>query len=590
MTFAIHGLNVSRGVAIGRAVLVASSRVDVAHYFVQPHEVRSEIDRLFTGRSAVVDEIRRLQESITHMGPKEAPHELGALLEVHLMLLQDDELVSGVQRWITERLYNAEWALTTQLEVIARQFDEMEDEYLRERKADLEQIVERVLRAMKGTSSPIMVHQTRAVRKSQQDLLLDDTVDVPLILIAHDLSPADMLQFKQSVFAGFITDVGGKTSHTAIVARSMDIPAVVGARLASQLVRQDDWVIIDGDAGVVIVDPSSIILAEYGFKQRQRELERGRLLRLLHTPAVTMDGERIELLANIEMPEDAHIALKAGAVGVGLFRSEFLFMGRQGRLPGEEEQYQAYKRAVEGMQGLPVTIRTVDVGADKPLDESLRDDAHLNPALGLRAIRWSLADPAMFLTQLRAILRAAAHGKVHLLVPMLAHASEIRQTLSHLDHARAMLDNRGMAYGPVKLGAMIEIPAAALSLRLFLKYFDFLSIGTNDLIQYTLAIDRADESVAHLYDPLHPAVLRLVADTIAEGRAQGKDVAVCGEMAGDVSLTRLLLGLGLRSFSMHPAQILAVKQEILRADAGKLAPWARRVMDAEDPAREMAAN
>jgi phosphotransferase system enzyme I (PtsI) len=590
MTFAIHGLNVSRGVAIGRAVLVASSRVDVAHYFVQAHEVQSEIDRLFSGRSAVVDEIRRLQESITHMGPKEAPHELGALLEVHLMLLQDEELITSVKHWITERLYNAEWAMTTQLEVIARQFDEMEDEYLRERKADLEQIVERVLRAMKGSSSPIMVHQTRAVRKSQQDLLLDDTVDVPLILIAHDLSPADMLQFKQSVFAGFITDVGGKTSHTAIVARSMDIPAVVGARLASQLVRQDDWVIIDGDAGVVIVDPSSIILAEYGFKQRQRELERGRLQRLLHTPAVTMDGERIELLANIEMPEDAHIALKAGAVGVGLFRSEFLFMGRQGRLPGEEEQYQAYKRAVEGMQGLPVTIRTVDVGADKPLDESLRDDAHLNPALGLRAIRWSLADPAMFLTQLRAILRAAAHGKVHLLVPMLAHASEIRQTLSHLDHARAMLDNRGVAYGPVKLGAMIEIPAAALSLRLFLKYFDFLSIGTNDLIQYTLAIDRADESVAHLYDPLHPAVLRLVADTIAEGRAQGKDVAVCGEMAGDVSLTRLLLGLGLRSFSMHPAQILAVKQEILRADAGKLAPWARRVMDAEDPAREMAAN
>ena len=426
MTFAIHGLNVSRGVAIGRAVLVASSRVDVAHYFVKPDEVEAEINRLRAGRNAVIDEIHRLQESITHMGPKEAPHELGALLDVHLMLLQDQELVGGVKHWITERLYNAEWALTTQLEVIARQFDEMEDEYLRERKADLEQIVERVLRAMKGTGSPIVVHPQRVNRKpSQQDLLLDDTVDVPLILIAHDLSPADMLQFKQSVFAGFITDVGGKTSHTAIVARSMDIPAVVGARLASQLVRQDDWVIIDGDAGVVIVDPSSIILAEYGFKQRQRELERGRLQRLLHTPAITMDGEKVELLANIEMPEDAPVALKAGAVGVGLFRSEFLFMGRQGRLPGEEEQYQAYKRAVEGMQGLPVTIRTVDVGADKPLDDSLRDDAHLNPALGLRAIRWSLADPAMFLTQLRAILRAAAHGKVHLLVPMLAHAGEI---------------------------------------------------------------------------------------------------------------------------------------------------------------------
>jgi phosphotransferase system enzyme I (PtsI) len=590
MTFAIHGLNVSRGVAIGRAVLVASSRIDVAHYFVKANEVEAEINRVRIGRNTVIEEIQRLQETIAQMGPKETPHELGALLDVHLMLLQDDELVGGVKRWITERLYNAEWALTTQLEIIARQFDEMEDEYLRERKADLEQIVERVLRAMKGKGSPVAITPNpRSARKpSQQDLLLDDTVDVPLILIAHDLSPADMLQFKQSVFAGFITDVGGKTSHTAIVARSMDIPAVVGARLASQLVRQDDWVIIDGDAGVVIVDPSPIILAEYGFKQRQRELERGRLQRLLHTPSVTLDGEKVELLANIEMPEDALSAVKAGAVGVGLFRSEFLFMGRQGRLPGEEEQYQAYKRAVEGMNGLPVTIRTVDVGADKPLDDTVHDAAHLNPALGLRAIRWSLADPAMFLTQLRAILRAAAHGKVHLLVPMLAHAREIRQTLAHLDHARAMLDNRGVAYGPVKLGAMIEIPAAALSLRLFLKHFDFLSIGTNDLIQYTLAIDRADESVAHLYDPLHPAVLRLVADTIAECRAQGKGVSVCGEMAGDVGLTRLLLGLGLRSFSMHPAQILAVKQEILRADTSKLAPWAQRVRDAEDPALEMA--
>jgi phosphoenolpyruvate-protein phosphotransferase (PTS system enzyme I) len=361
----------------------------------------------------------------------------------------------------------------------------------------------------------------------------------------------------------------------------------VGARTCSQLVRQDDWVIIDGDAGLVIVDPSPIILAEYGFKQRQGELERGRLQRLLHTPAVTMDEQKVQLLANIEMPEDAGLALKAGALGVGLFRSEFLFMGRQGNLPDEEEQFQAYKKAVDGMQGLPVTIRTVDVGADKPLDDTLRDHAHLNPALGLRAIRWSLADPAMFLTQLRAILRAAAFGQVRLLIPMLAHGSEIRQTLAHVERARAQLDQRGIAYGHVALGAMIEIPAAALSLRLFLKYFDFLSIGTNDLIQYTLAIDRADESVAHLYDPMHPAVLRLVADTIAECRAQGKDVCVCGEMAGDVAFTRLLLGLGLRSFSMHPAQILAVKQEVLRADAAKLEAWAQDVCGAEEPGEEL---
>ncbi len=584
MTFSIHGLAVARGIAIGRAVLVASSRVDVAHYFIETSQIDAEISRVRVGRNKVVDEIHRLQANIVHMGPKEAPHELTALLDVHLMLLQDEELISGVKHWITNRLYNAEWALTTQLEVIARQFDEMEDEYLRERKADLEQITEKVLRAMKGAASPVVPQSNRAARKkSQQDLLLDDTVDVPLILLAHDLSPTDMLQFKQSVFAGFITDVGGKTSHTAIVARSLDIPAVVGARLSSQLVRQDDWVIIDGDAGVVVVDPSPIILAEYGFKQRQGELERGRLGRLLHTPAVTLDGLKIELLANIEMPEDAPGAVKAGAVGVGLFRSEFLFMGRQGKLPDEEEQYQAYRRAIEGMQGLPVTIRTVDVGADKPLDDSLQDSAHLNPALGLRAIRWSLADPAMFLTQLRAILRAAVHGRANLLIPMLVHASEIRHTMALIDHARVELDNRGIAYGPVKIGAMIEIPAAALTLKVFLKYFDFLSIGTNDLIQYTLAIDRADESVAHLYDPLHPAVLRLVALTIAECNAQGKEVSVCGEMAGDVSLTRLLLGMGLRSFSMHPAQILAVKQEVLRADAGKLAAWAQQVMADDEP-------
>ena len=590
MTFAIHGLAVARGIAIGRAVLVASSRLDVAHYFITASQIESEIARVRFGRNAVIDEIRRLQRTIALMGRKEAPHELAALLDVHLMLLQDEELILGVKHWIADRLYNAEWALTTQLEVIARQFDEMEDEYLRERKADLEQITEKVLAAMKGLSSPVVPLNLRVARKpSQQDLLLDDTVDVPLILIAHDLSPADMLQFKQSVFAGFVTDVGGKTSHTAIVARSMDIPAVVGARLASQLVRQDDWVVIDGDAGVVIVDPSAIILAEYGFKQRQGEIERGRLSRLLHTPAVTLDGQKVELLANIEMPEDAAGAVKSGAVGVGLFRSEFLFMGRLGKLPDEQEQYEAYVRAIEGMQGLPVTIRTVDIGADKPLDKSTREHAHLNPALGLRAIRWSLADPDMFLTQLRAILRAAATGPVNLLVPMLAHASEIRQTISLLDHARAQLDNRGVVYGPVQLGAMIEIPAAALTVKLFLKYFDFLSIGTNDLIQYTLAIDRADESVAHLYDPLHPAVLRLVANVILECNRQSKSVSVCGEMAGDTSLTRLLLGLGLRSFSMHPAQILAVKQEVLRADTSKLRAWADLVMADDEPGRHLTA-
>ena len=585
MTFSIHGLAVARGIAIGRAVLVASSRVDVAHYFIKPDQIDGEIDRLKRAKEVVFQEVQRLQLAL----PKDAPAELAALLDVHLMLLQDELLAEGVAHWISERLYNAEWALTSQLDVVARQFDEMEDLYLRERKADLEQVVERVLRQLKG--APTGMPQP-AVRRPgsqrQQDLLLEDTEDVPLVLVAHDLSPADMLQFKQSVFAGFVTDVGGKTSHTAIVARSLDIPAVVGARNASHWVKQDDWVIIDGDAGVMIVDPSPIVLAEYGFKQRQASLERERLSRLRLTPALTLDGQKIELLANIEMPEDATAALAAGAVGVGLFRSEFLFMGRAGNLPGEEEQYQAYRRAVEGMQGLPVTIRTVDIGADKPLDRNVRETAHLNPALGLRAIRWSLADPAMFLTQLRAILRAAAHGQVNLLIPMLAHGKEIRQTLALLARARTQLDAQGVAYGPLKVGAMIEIPAAALTVPMFLSYFDFLSIGTNDLIQYTLAIDRADEQVADLYDPLHPAILHLGANTIAQGQSQNKTISVCGEMAGDPSLTRLLLGMGLRSFSMHPTQILAVKQVVLRSDTSRLQPWAQKVLASDNPAELMA--
>lgn len=581
MTFVVRGLAVTQGVAIGRAVLVASSRVEVAHYFIKASQVGSEIARLRMARDAVITELRRLQAGLAQPGRKDAHGEVSAMLDVHLMLLEDASLVDGVKHWITERLYNAEWALTTQLDIVVRQFDEMEDEYLRERKGDLEQVVEKILRVMQG-HTPVVLAPTEA---SVHEKGRDD----PLVLIAHDLSPADMLQFRNSVFRGFVTDVGGKTSHTAIVARSMAIPAVVGARAASSLIRQDDWVIIDGDAGSVIANPSPIVLEEYGFKQRQGELDRGRLLRLRHTPSVTLDGERVALMANIEQPEDAELAVAAGAVGVGLFRSEFLFMGRQSKglppLPDEQEQYQAYRQAVEGMRGLPLTIRTVDIGADKPLERQSKDETHLNPALGLRAIRWSLSEPSMFLTQVRAILRAAALGKVKIMIPMLSRASEIKQTLKLIKKAQAQLDAAGIVHGPVEIGAMIEVPAAALSLPLFLRHFDFLSIGTNDLIQYTLAIDRADETVADLYDPLHPAVLQLIGNTIQAGRKAGKDVSVCGEMAGDASLTRLLLGLGLRSFSMHPAQLLAVKQEVIRSDTAALEPWSAMVLADEDPAR-----
>ncbi len=509
--------------------------------------------------------------------PADAPPELAAFIDVHKMLLDDLQIGRDTATWIRERRYNAEWALTAQLDVIARSFDEMDDVYLRDRIADVEQVVERLLHALRGTGA--------LVRGSGNG---ED-----LVLVAHDIAPADMMQFKQGVFRGFVTDVGGKTSHTAIVARSLDIPAVVGAREASRLIRQDDWIIIDGDNGLLIVDPSPIILEDYRVRKQESELGRQRLRRLAKTAARTLDGHPVELLANIELPEDCAAALEAGAAGVGLFRTEFLFMNRADDLPGEDEQFEAYRRVLQAMQGRPVTIRTIDIGADKPLDADAdyRDGefTHLNPALGLRAIRYSLSDPVMFRAQLRALLRAAAEGPLRILIPMLAHVAEIRQTIAQINLARAELEAAGVRHGPVELGAMIEIPGAALMLPLFLRQFDFVSVGTNDLVQYTLAIDRADESVASLYDPLHPAVLQLVAQTISQSHAAQAwkghpvHVSVCGEMAGDPLFTRLLLGFGLRSFSMHPAQILTVKQEVLRADCGRLAPLAQAVLGEFEP-------
>ncbi|CAG9175303.1 phosphoenolpyruvate--protein phosphotransferase [Cupriavidus respiraculi] len=582
MPFALHGIPVSRGVAIGRAHLLAPAALDVSHYLVDEDRLEDEVERLRGARAAVRAELVALKRDL----PREAPEEMGAFLDVHAMILDDEMLAREPEALIRTRRYNAEWALTTRLEELMRQFDEIEDEYLRERKADIQQVVERILKVLAG--APVL-------SPAPVPAIAPDGEPAPgVIVVAHDISPADMLQFRHTVFHGFVTDLGGRTSHTAIVARSLDIPAAVGVQNASELIRQDDWVIIDGDAGLVIVDPTSIILEEYRHRQSERALEKKRLQRLRHTPAVTLDGMEIDLLANIEMAEDAAAALAAGAVGVGLFRSEFLFMNRRGELPGEDEQFEAYRRTVEAMHGLPVTIRTIDIGADKPLD--VRDgrdgrdgrsdefETALNPALGLRAIRWSLSEPTMFLTQLRALLRASAFGPVRLLIPMLAHAREIDQTLELIAQAKQQLDERGIAFDrQMKVGAMIEIPAAVLMLPVFLRRMDFLSIGTNDLIQYTLAIDRADNAVAHLYDPLHPAVLQLIARTIREAHHAGVPVAVCGEMAGDPAMTRLLLGMGLREFSMHPAQLLRVKQEILHSDCASLERAVDHVLEAYEP-------
>jgi phosphotransferase system enzyme I (PtsI) len=568
-SFTLHGIPVSRGISIGRAHLLTPAALDVKHYLVSEEQLEAEVRRL---QQAIADVHRGLQALWTDL-PRDAPTELGAFIDVHALILSDPMISEAPLEIIRARHYNAEWALVTQIDELSAQFDEIEDEYLRERKADIQQVAERVLKVLMGTA------QLAPPR------LPSDEYQPQMIVVAHDISPADMLQFRDRSFIGFVTDVGGQNSHTAIVARSLDIPAAVGVSQATQLIEQDDWVIIDGDAGVVIANPSALVLEQYRARQAAMQKARKKLLKLKKTPAITRDGTPIMLLANIELPDDCPGALESGAAGVGLFRSEFLFMGRAGhahRMPSEDEQFEQYRRAVVAMKGRPVTIRTLDIGADKPLDQT--EHTALNPALGLRAIRYCLAEPQLFLTQLRAILRASAYGKVRMLIPMLSHAFEIDQSLAMIEQAKAQLREAGLKFDEkVDVGAMIEIPAAALALPMFVKRMDFLSIGTNDLIQYTLAIDRVDYEVAHLYDPLHPAILQLIAMTIAAGSKAGIDVAVCGEMAGDVKLTRLLLGMGLREFSMHPAQLLSVKQEILGCDLATITPLTRKILRNMEP-------
>jgi phosphotransferase system enzyme I (PtsI) len=569
-SFTLHGIPVSRGIAIGRAHLLAPAALEVKHYLIHEEQVEAEVQRLQKAIATVHKELQTIWNEL----PKDSPAEFGAFIDVHALILSDPMISEVPLDIIRSRYYNAEWALLTQIDELSAQFDEIEDAYLRERKSDIQQVGERVLKVLTGSAN--------ALTKINGE----EEAAGRMIVVAHDISPADMLQFKDRAFGGFVTDLGGQNSHTAIVARSLDIPAAVGMFNASALIQQDDWVIIDGDAGVVIVDPPPTVMEQYREQQARLLRERKKLGKLKKTPAITRDGTEISLLANIELPEDCPAALEAGATGVGLFRSEFQFMGHTGylkKLPTEDEQFESYRQAVVAMKGRPVTIRTLDIGADKPLD--IAEQTALNPALGLRAIRFCLAEPQMFLAQLRAILRASAYGPIKLLIPMLAHAFEIDQSLAMIEQAKAQLREAGKKFDPlIPVGAMIEIPAAALTLPMFVKRMDFLSIGTNDLIQYTLAIDRADHEVAHLYNPLHPAVLYLLSSTISIGTKAGVPVSVCGEMAGDTKLTRLLLGMGLREFSMHPTQLLAVKQEILNSDLNALVPQTKKILRTMEPA------
>ena len=565
-SFSIHGIGVSSGIAIGQAHLVSNALLEVVHYQLPEHLIDDEISRFNNAILTVKKELEVIRSSLS----KNAPAELGAFINTHLMMLADKSLSEVPIEIIRKEHCNAEWAIKQQMDDIVEQFEAIEDEYLRERKHDVVQVVERVIKVLLG-------HPSQAPNQGKEKRQQESAI----ILVAHDISPADAIQFKQHHFAAFITDVGGATSHTAILARSLNIPSIVALQRARDLINNGELIIVDGTLGVVIVNPSKEILAEYELRQNQWALEQQKLKRIKSTKAVTMCGMHIELQANIEGPEDVDAVKASGATGIGLYRTEFLFMNKR-EMPDEEEQFQAYKKVAEAMHGLPVTIRTLDLGADKQMNpDSVSDCA--NPALGLRAVRLCLAEPQIFHTQLRALLRASHYGNIKILIPMLSTLSELRQTKLLLERAKLSLRKENLPFNEnILLGGMIEVPAAAINAGAFAKELDFLSIGTNDLIQYTLAIDRTDDTVAHLYNPLHPSVLKLISITIKAGEKLGKSVSVCGEMAGDAKLTKLLIGMGLRQLSMHPSNVLSVKQQVLHSQLAKLTSNARKVLSHTD--------
>jgi phosphoenolpyruvate-protein phosphotransferase (PTS system enzyme I) len=565
MSFTLHGLAVSNGIAIGQAHLISQATLEVSHLVIGPRMVDKELARFDAALARVRKEFETMKTGMEH-----SPTDIGAFIDLHLMILADPELSEMPRQIIRERRCNAEWAIVQQMEVLVAQFDKIDDIYLRERSHDVRQVVERVVRELTG-------HPVKAAKGVKGE---------NLIVVAHDLSPSDVMAFRDQHFASFVTDVGGATSHTAILARGMGIPAVLGLHNARQLIHDKETLIVDGTSGVIIVNPDRRVLEEYQLKKSQFEIERSKLKLLKTARATTLDKVKIDLLANIEEPGDVAAALDAGADGVGLFRTEFVFLGR-GDMPGEDEQFEAYRKAVKGMEGRPITIRTFDLGNDKNLHSDVSENrTHENPALGMRSIRLSLAEPRSFQAQLRAILRVSKFGKVKILIPMLSHAQQIDQTLAALEQAKSSLRGDRIAFDEgIEIGGMVEIPAAALAVGLFLRRLNFVSIGTNDLIQYTLAVDRSDEQVSHLYDPLHPAVLMLLAHVITSAEKANIPVSMCGEMAGDSKLTRLLLGMGLRQFSMFPAQIPEVKQKIKQSDISEIEPAVRRLLRLEEPAK-----
>ncbi|MCO6519435.1 MULTISPECIES: phosphoenolpyruvate--protein phosphotransferase [Snodgrassella] len=564
MCIVLHGVAVGAGVAIGRAHLVIRGMDDVPHRELSIDEVSAEVARY---EQAIKTTRRQLEQLRTDI-PQNAPSELGAFISLHLMLVGDVSLSREPVDIIEEKGVNAEWALKLQTDKLSEQFDAIEDNYLRARKQDMLQVVERIFKNLIGLSTEVV---------TEAEDFEEDT-----ILVAHDLSPADTVFFKDSRIAAFVTDAGGPTSHTAILGRSLDIPSVIALGYARELINEDELIIVDGTMGVVIIAPDNVILKEYRRRLREFRSLKRQLNKLKNTAATTQDGINIELLGNIESANDIKALHNLGIDGIGLYRSEFFYLNRD-TLPTEDELYAEYTDVVKKLKGKPVTIRTIDLGVDKNPRWFGTSNA-MNPALGLTGIRLCLAEPVMFRTQMRAIMRAAVLGPVRMMWPMISSVTEIQQCLTHLNTAKQQLRDRYEEFDEnIQVGAMMEIPSAALTVNSILKLIDFVSVGTNDLIQYTLAADRNDESVSYLYQPGHPAVLKLLLHIIRTAARLNKPVSICGEMAGDAQYTRLLMAMGLRRFSMNANNILAVKNQIIQSDLLTLETEVQKVLRNDDP-------
>jgi len=562
MSLALSGIGVSRGIAIGKAHIILRGGIEVLESAIPEHLIEDEIARFLSAIDSARQQLQAIQERI----PANTGVDIAAFIETHLLMLDDATLVRTPVDLIREHGCNAEWALKLQRDAVVNVFEQMDDAYLRTRRDDIDHVINRIQRILLDSGQG---------EEQGEKIVLENS-----IVLAYELNPAETMLLEHQGVSAFATECGGPLSHTAILARSMQIPAMVGTHGLQHYIRDGETIILDGLQGVLIAGADEGTLAYYRERQEQEYQRQIELARLTDIPAVTRDGIPIRLMTNIELPEDIDAVSRASANGVGLYRTEFLFMNRP-EPPDEDEQYDCYISVIEALKGKPLTIRTLDMGADKQIGGS-----GSNPALGLRAIRLCLKDRSQFRPQLRAILRASAHGPVRLMIPMLSNTQELHQVLALINDTKIALQRESLAFAPdVKIGGMIEVPAAALTAADFASHMDFLSIGTNDLIQYTLAIDRIDDEVNYLYDPLHPAVLRLIKMTIDAGKAAGIPVAMCGEMAGDPRYTRLLLGMGLSEFSMHHTALPEVKRVINSSSIEALVPLVQELLDNTRPGR-----